>query len=283
MTSGREARDRRRDQWRGRGHACQSRCRAHLLARRASMVKSPSSSAAGAFAIGRDVSPQNEPGENADVFARRTLTSSDAHEMARRQSHPWQVGRLPVPTRAVRRRVDAVRWRRTADQPDRNATSPLSSRSVVGGLGDSTGGSPNPVQPDHTEAKNNATYSVPAPLGGLPSASSERGCRGRWSPEATDRVRPCAGLLSGGMPLLDCRTDGSNRQNFWCGLKVTSTPIGRRGLPTAAMCTSVARSRRGTPNRPRSIELRWTVAHQSASSAARIAPGIRSQPATLAA
>ena len=168
--------------------------------------------AAGAFAIGRAVSPQNEPGEMPTFSRVVRLTSSDAHEMAPAISPD---GKWVAYLSDARGPTDVWTQFVGGGQPinlTANANLTLSSRSVVGGLEISPDGSRILFQAGPSEATNNATYSVPAPLGGLPSRFLENGVAGvRWSPDGRRIVFVLAGS-SAGDALWIADADGSNRR-----------------------------------------------------------------------
>ena len=168
--------------------------------------------AAGAFALGRTARP-GIASSDAPTFSRVVrLTASAAHEMAPAISPD---GKWVAYLSDARGPTDVWVQFVGGGQPinlTANANLTLSSRSVVGGLEISPDGSRILFQGGPTEATANSTYSVPAPLGGVPSRFLENGIAGaRWSPDGKRLAFTLAGG-SAGDAIWIADADGSNRR-----------------------------------------------------------------------
>ncbi|MCM3880677.1 MAG: protein kinase [Vicinamibacterales bacterium] len=155
--------------------------------------------AAGAIAIGSGVFSGAAP-VAAPTFSRIVrLTSSAAREMAPAISPD---GKWVAYLSDARGTTDVwVQFIGGGNQPinlTANRNIVLSSRSVVGGLEISPDGSRILFAGGPTEASNNSTYSVPAPLGGVPSLFLGTGRHGvRWSPDGLRIAYVLAGGSAG--------------------------------------------------------------------------------------
>jgi Tol biopolymer transport system component len=165
---------------------------------------------AGAFSLGRTIQP-GIAATGIPTFSRVVrLTASAAHEMAPAISPD---GKWVAYLSDARGPTDVWVQFVGGGQPinlTANAQLVLSSRSIVGGLEISPDGARILFEGGPTEATNNATYSVPAPLGGVPSRFLANGVHGvRWSPDGTRIAYTLAGGSAGDAIWL-AAADGTN-------------------------------------------------------------------------
>ena len=168
--------------------------------------------AAGAFAIGSGAFSGAAP-VGAPTFSRVVrLTSSAAREMAPAISPD---GKWVAYLSDARGTSDVWVQFIGGGQPinlTEKANIVLSSRSVVGGLEISPDGSRILFTGGPTDATSNSTYSVPAPLGGVPSLFLGNGIHGvRWSPDGLRIAYVLAGG-SAGDAIWTADADGSNER-----------------------------------------------------------------------
>ena len=169
--------------------------------------------AAGAFAIGRSAF-SGAASVGVPTFSRVVrLTATAAREMAPAISPD---GKWVAYLSDARGPTDVwVQFVAGGGQPinlTEKANIVLSTRSIVGGLEISPDGSRILFQGGPTDTTANATYSVPAPLGGVPSVFLERGRFGlRWSPDGQRIAYVMAGGSTGDAIWIADR-DGSNER-----------------------------------------------------------------------
>jgi eukaryotic-like serine/threonine-protein kinase len=153
---------------------------------------------AGAFSLGRTIQP-GIAATGIPTFSRVVrLTASAAHEMAPAISPD---GKWVAYLSDARGPTDVWVQFVGGGQPinlTANAQLVVSSRSTVGGLEISPDGARILFEGGPTETTNNAVYSVPAPLGGVPSRFLPGGVFGaRWSPDGTRIAYTLAGGSAG--------------------------------------------------------------------------------------
>jgi eukaryotic-like serine/threonine-protein kinase len=176
------------------GHAVRPRGARALAWSAAAMI----AIAAGAFALGHTTRPEIAS-SGLPTFSRVVrLTASAAYEMAPALSPD---GKWVAYLSDARGPTDVWVQFVGGGQPinlTANANLTLSSRSVVGGLEISPDSSRILFQAGPSAAAANATYSVPAPLGGVPSRFLESGSAGvRWSPDGRRIAYVRAGSSAG--------------------------------------------------------------------------------------
>ncbi len=165
---------------------------------------------AGAFSLGRTIQP-GIAASGIPTFSRVVrLTASAAHEMAPAISPD---GKWVAYLSDARGPTDVWVQFVGGGQPinlTANSQLVLGSRSIVGGLEISPDGARILFIGGPTEATSNATYSVPAPLGGVPSRFLPSGVAGaRWSPDGTRIAYTLAGGSAGDAIWL-AAADGTN-------------------------------------------------------------------------